>query len=50
MDRKRLLRNPLIWIVVFFLVYTFVFNWVFDRVFGLPASALNAPQGASQAA
>ena len=37
-------------LVVFFLVYTFVFNWVFDRVFGLPASAMNAPQGASQAA
>jgi len=27
---------------VFFLVYTFVFNWGFDRVFGLPASALQA--------
>ena len=29
-------------LVVFFLVYTFVFNWGFDRVFGLPASALQA--------
>ena len=29
-------------LVVFFLVYTFVFNWAFDRVFGLPASALQA--------
>ena len=37
-------------LVVFFLVYTFVFNWVFDRVFGLPASAVAPPQGASQAA
>lgn len=37
-------------LVVFFLVYTFVFNWVFDRVFGLPASAVAAPQGVSQAA
>ena len=33
-------------LVVFFLVYTFVFNWGFDRVFGLPASALGAPQAA----
>nr|WP_040329242.1 PACE efflux transporter [Acidovorax delafieldii] len=29
-------------LIVFFLCYTFVFNWVFDRVFGLPASALQA--------
>ena len=29
-------------LVVFFLVYTFAFSWVFDRVFGLPASALQA--------
>jgi uncharacterized membrane protein len=33
-------------LIVFFLVYTFVFNLVFDKVFGLPASALPAPQGA----
>jgi len=29
-------------LIVFFLCYTFVFNWGFDRVFGLPASALQA--------
>lgn len=33
-------------LVVFFLVYTFVFSWGFDRVFGLPASAAAAVQGA----
>ena len=32
-------------LVVFFLVYTFVFNLAFDKVFGLPASAMPAPQG-----
>ncbi|WP_156382419.1 PACE efflux transporter [Acidovorax sp. Leaf160] len=37
-------------LLVFFLVYTFVFNWGFDRVFGLPASALAAPEGATPAA
>ena len=31
-------------LIVFFLVYTFAFNWTFDKVFGLPASALPAPQ------
>ncbi|WP_367848146.1 PACE efflux transporter [Rhodoferax sp. WC2427] len=29
-------------LLLFFLVYTFAFNWAFDRVFGLPASALQA--------
>lgn len=29
-------------LIVFFLCYTFVFNWGFDRVFGLPASAMQA--------
>lgn len=33
-------------LIVFFLVYTFVFNLLFDRIFGLPASAQPAPQGA----
>jgi uncharacterized membrane protein len=33
-------------LIVFFLVYTFVFNLLFDRVFGLPASAQPALQGA----
>lgn len=33
-------------LIVFFLVYTFVFNLAFDRIFGLPASAQPAPQGA----
>jgi uncharacterized membrane protein len=32
-------------LIVFFLVYTFAFNLAFDKVFGLPASALPAPQG-----
>lgn len=31
-------------LIAFFLVYTFVFNLAFDRIFGLPASALPAPQ------
>lgn len=33
-------------LIVFFLVYTFVFNLAFDKIFGLPASAQPAPQGA----
>ena len=33
-------------LIVFFLVYTFVFNPAFDKLFGLPASAQPAPQGA----
>lgn len=33
-------------LIVFFLVYTFVFNLAFDKLFGLPASAQPAPQGA----
>lgn len=33
-------------LIVFFLVYTFVFNLLFDHIFGLPASAQGAPQGA----
>ena len=32
-------------LIVFFLCYTFVFNWGFDRVFGLPASAMQATGG-----
>ncbi|HEX5738115.1 MAG TPA: PACE efflux transporter [Hydrogenophaga sp.] len=32
-------------LIVFFLIYTFVFNLAFDKVFGLPSSALPAPQG-----
>ncbi|HIV69433.1 MAG TPA: PACE efflux transporter, partial [Candidatus Aquabacterium excrementipullorum] len=31
-------------LMLFFMVYTFTFNLVFDRVFGLPASALPAPE------
>lgn len=30
--------------ITFFLIYTFVFSWCFDRVFGLPASAMPAPE------
>jgi uncharacterized membrane protein len=33
-------------LIVFFLIYTFVFNLAFDKIFGLPASAQPAPQGA----
>ena len=32
--------------ILFFLVYTFVFSWCFDRLFGLPASAMPAPEPA----
>lgn len=30
--------------LVFFLVFTVAYAWAFDRVFGLPASALGAPE------
>lgn len=30
-------------ILVFFFVYAVAFNWAFDRVFGLPESAMRAP-------
>ncbi|MBP0598069.1 PACE efflux transporter [Herbaspirillum sp. LeCh32-8] len=32
-------------LIVFFMVYTYLFNLLFDRVFGLPSSAMPAPQG-----
>ncbi|WP_234407500.1 PACE efflux transporter [Pseudomonas bohemica] len=32
-------------LVVFFLIYTFMFNLIFDKLFGLPLSARQAPQG-----
>ncbi|MBB5390034.1 MULTISPECIES: PACE efflux transporter [unclassified Herbaspirillum] len=31
-------------LIVFFMVYTYLFNLVFDKVFGLPSSAMPAPQ------